>query len=97
MDIAITNDGHAWVVDGNVNKFLKFDLDGHLQYAWGTGPGAQPGIVWGTHRMSVDSNGNFYTASVFGGRAQKFTPKEGADPAKLVGSFLDFPRHPNEG
>ena len=97
MDIAITNDGHAWVVDGNVNKFLKFNLDGHLQYAWGTGPGAQPGIVWGTHRMSVDSDGNFYTASVFGGRAQKFTPKEGADPAKLVGSFLDFPAHPYEG
>ena len=97
MDIAITNDGHAWVVDGNVNKFLKFNLDGHLQYAWGTGPGGKPGHVWGTHRISVDTEGNFYTAAVWGGRAQKFTPKEDADPAKLVGSFLDFPRHPHEG
>ena len=96
MDMAITNDGHAWVVDGRANKFLKFNLDGHLLYAWGTF-GAEPGRVWGTHRISVDTEGNFYTAAVWGGRAQKFTPKEGADPAKLVGSFLDFPRPPHEG
>ena len=89
MDLAVTNDGYVWVADGIVNKFLKFDLDGHLLYAWGTF-GAEPGRVWGTHRFSVDSDGNLYTAEVWGGRAQRFRPKPGADPAKLVGSFLGF-------
>ena len=89
MDLAVTNDGHVWVADGMVNKFLKFDLEGHLLYAWGTF-GANPGQLWGTHRFSVDSAGNLYTAEVWGGRAQRFRPRPGADPEHLVGSFLDF-------
>ncbi len=32
-----------------------------------------------------DQEGNLYTAEVFNGRAQKFRPKPGADPAKLIG------------
>ena len=68
---------------------LKFDLNGKLLAAWGTF-GNQPGRLWGTHRISVDSEGNLYTAEVWGGRAQKFVPKKGADPSTLVGSFLDF-------
>ena len=90
MDLAVTNDGHVWVADGGVNKFLKFDMEGHLLYAWGTF-GANPGQLWGTHRFSVDSAGNLYTAEVWGGRAQKFRPRPGADPEKLIGSFLGFP------
>ena len=90
MDIAVTDDGHVWVADGQVNKFLKFDMQGRLLYAWGTFGGSEPGRVWGTHRMSVDSDGNFYTADVWGGRAQKFVPKPNADPAKLVGQFFGF-------
>ena len=90
MDIAVTNDGHVWVADGQVNKFLQFNRDGKLLYAWGTFGQVEPGRVWGTHRMSVDSDGNFYTADVWGGRAQKFVPKPNADPTRLVGTFLDF-------
>lgn len=89
MDIAITNDGFVWVADGQVNKFLKFNKQGQLLYSWGTF-GTAPGRVWGTHRMSVDSQGNFYTADVWGGRAQKFVPKKGVDPARLVGMFYGF-------
>ena len=96
MDLAVTNDGHVWVVEGNANKFLKFNMNGELLFSWGTF-GAAPGQVWGTHRISVDTEGNLYTADVFGGRAQKFRPKAGADPKKLIGSFLGFPRHPHEG
>jgi hypothetical protein len=29
-----------------------------------------------------------YTAEVFGGRVQKFRPKQGADPAKVMGQEL---------
>lgn len=90
MDIAITNDGAVWVADGQVNKFLKFDQDGRLLYAWGTFGGSEPGRVWATHRISVDSEGNFYTADVFGGRAQKFVPKKIAAPTHLMGTFLAF-------
>jgi len=89
MDLAITNDGFLWVADGGVNKMLKFDLNGKLLSAWGTF-GNQPGRLWGTHRISVDSEGNLYTAEVWGGRAQKFVPKKGADPSAMVGTFMDF-------
>ena len=82
--IAISKDQHMWVSDGHTNKILKYDLDGQLLYSWGTF-GEAPGYLWGTHYFHTDSEGNFYTAEVFGGRAQKFRPKKGADPKFLVG------------
>jgi sugar lactone lactonase YvrE len=36
------------------------------------------------HGFSVDQDGNFYVAEVDSGRAQKFTPRPGANPAFLV-------------
>jgi hypothetical protein len=33
----------------------------------------------------VDQEGNLYVAEVFGGRVQKFRPRPGADPAKMMG------------
>jgi len=82
--IAITKDRYLWVADGYNNKMLKYDLNGHLLYSWGTF-GERPGDIWGVHGFSVDSEGNLYTAEVFGGRPQKFRPKQGADKAELVG------------
>ena len=38
---------------------------------WGTW-GDFPGGMWGVHGLSIDSEGNFYTAEVDSGRAQKF-------------------------
>ena len=35
--------------------------------------------------MAVDGAGNFYTAAVDSGGAQKFTPRPGANPAFLLG------------
>ena len=66
-------------------KILKYDLNGRLLYSWGT-YGTFPGAVWGVHQFSVDAAGNLYAAETFGGRTQKFRPKPGADPAKLVGA-----------
>jgi hypothetical protein len=80
----ITKDQHLWVSDGITQKFTKFDLTGKLLYSWGTF-GAFPGGFWGVHQFSVDSEGNLYTADVHIGRPQKFRPKRGADPARLVG------------
>ena len=39
----------------------------------------------GSDEMTIDGEGNLYTGEVFNGRAQKFRPKKGADPAKLIG------------
>jgi len=80
----ITADRHLWAADRGTSKILKYDLDGHFLYAWGTW-GDFPGGMWGVHGMSVDQDGNFYVAEVDNGRAQKFRPRPGANPAMLVG------------
>jgi 6-phosphogluconolactonase (cycloisomerase 2 family) len=80
----VTADQALWVADGGTNRILKYDLDGHYQYGWGT-PGRWPGQFAGPHGMTVDQEGNLYVAEVFGGRVTKFQPKAGADPAKLIG------------
>jgi hypothetical protein len=43
-----------------------------------------------THALTVDQDGNLYAAEVFSGRVQKFRPKPGADPSKLVGQELRY-------
>jgi hypothetical protein len=78
--IRISDDQFLWAFSGPLDKLMKYDLNGHLLYAWGT-HGTTPGLFWAVHEFSVDSDGNFYTAEVFGGRSQKFRPREGADPA----------------
>lgn len=84
LSIGMAKDQHLWVNDGEVGRFLKFDLKGRLLFNWGTF-GHHPGQMWGTHAFATDSEGNVYTAEVWGGRAQKFRPKAGADPSQLIG------------
>ncbi len=82
--IAISKDQYAWIVDGYANKILKYNLDGQLLYSFGTF-GNAPGYFWGTHYFHTDSEGNLYTADVFGGHVQKFQPRKGADSKYLIG------------
>jgi DNA-binding beta-propeller fold protein YncE len=81
--IYIGADRTLWAFDRGTSKMLKYDLDGHFLYSWGTW-GDFPGGFWGVHGFSVDQEGNFYVAEVDSGRAQKFTPRAGANPAYLV-------------
>ncbi len=76
-------DRTLWAYDRGTSKMLKYDLDGHFLYSWGTW-GDFPGGFWGVHGFSVDQDGNFYTAEVDNGRAQKFIPRPGANPAYMV-------------
>lgn len=76
-------DRMLWTFDRNTQKMLKYDLEGRLQYAWGT-VGDFPGTLWGVHGISVDQEGNLYVAEVDAGRAQKFRPRAGANPDYLV-------------
>jgi sugar lactone lactonase YvrE len=80
-------DKYLWIADNATSKILKYDLEGHLLYAWGSG-GQFPGAMWNVHGMSVDQEGNLYIAEVNNGRAQKFMPRGDADPAYLVGKPL---------
>ena len=80
--LRVSEDGFLWVSSGVLNEFLKYDMNGRLQYGWGT-MGTAPGEMWSVHQFSADPDGNMYVAEVFGGRAQKFTPRPGADPAKI--------------
>jgi hypothetical protein len=63
---------------------VKWDEQGHFLYSWGTF-GHYPGGMWGVHQISVDQEGNVYVAEVANGRAQKFRPRPGANPAFLLG------------
>ena len=86
----ITTDQSLWISDGGTNRIVKYDLNGKYLYGWG-GPGGQLGQFNGPHSITVDQEGNLYLAEVFNGRVQKFRPKAGADPAKLVGAELRYP------
>jgi sugar lactone lactonase YvrE len=76
-----------WIADGGTGRMLKYDLDGNYLYGWGT-PGNEYGHFNGPHSITTDQEGNLYIAEVFAGRVQKFVPRQGADPAKLVGQHL---------
>jgi sugar lactone lactonase YvrE len=79
----IDGKGFLWVADRGTNKMLKYSLSGELLYSWGTW-GTFAGGFWGVHGISVDTEGNFYTAEVDTGRVQKFRPLPYADTAFLV-------------
>ena len=80
----ITADRYLWAADRGTSKMLKYDLNGNFLYSWGTW-GDFPGGMWGVHGLSTDQDGNFYVAEVDSGRAQKYKPRPGANPAFLVG------------
>jgi sugar lactone lactonase YvrE len=80
----ITSDRFLWAADRGTSKLLKYDLNGRFQYSWGTW-GDFTGGFWGVHGLSVDQEGNVYTAAVDSGGAQKFRPRKGANPAFLLG------------
>jgi len=85
----ITTDQFLWISDGGTNRIVKYDLNGKYLYGWGA-PGGLPGQFAGPHSITVDQEGNLYLAEVFNGRVQKFRPKKGADPTKVVGQELRY-------
>ncbi|MBI3047307.1 MAG: hypothetical protein HYY76_03255 [Acidobacteria bacterium] len=84
----ITSDRYLWAADRGTSKLLKYSLDGRFLYSWGTW-GDFRGAFWGVHGMSVDQEGNVYTAAVDSGGAQKFVPRRGANPAFLLGKQVN--------
>lgn len=85
--IGVSQDQHVWIADGQTQRILKYDLNGRLLYYWGT-IGGYPGELYGPNNLATDSDGNLYVSEVYGGRVQKFRPRKGADPTKLIGGML---------
>ena len=78
-------DRKLWAPDSRTWRLLKYDLEGHFLYGWGSLIDLpNPGGMFGVHEISVDQEGNLYTAEVSMGRAQKFVPRRGAQPEMLV-------------
>jgi len=82
--IFMSADRHIWGPDNVTSKFVKYDLEGHFLYSWGS-LGNWPGSLFCGHQMSVDQEGNLYIAEVCNGRVQKFRPREGVRPELLIG------------
>ena len=85
----------VWVISARLNRLLKYNTQGELQYHLGAFGGTRGGFAGGLsrpHQMDVDQEGNLYIASWDGGWMDKFVPKPNADPDKLVGRPLVLER-----
>jgi peptidylamidoglycolate lyase len=84
MHIMVTQDQSIWVVDLVAQRLLKYNTEGELLTYWGTA-GDFPGGFNGPHDFTVDATGNLYIDMGFGHRIEKYVPKPGVDPDRLVG------------
>jgi DNA-binding beta-propeller fold protein YncE len=82
--LVITENQHLWMSDADYNRFAKFDLNGVLQTYWGV-TGKAPGAFDNLHNFDVAEDGSLFVADAWNNRIQKFTPKEHADPERLIG------------
>ena len=67
------NDG-VWVISARLNRILKYNLAGELQYYFGAFGGTRGGFAGGLsrpHQLDVDQEGNLYIASWDGGWMDK--------------------------
>ena len=92
VGIFIDESESVWVVSAALNRLLKYNTQGQLLYHWGAygrTSGGFPGGFTRPHEVDVDQEGNVYITSWdWPGYLSKFTPKPGADPAKLIGQKL---------
>jgi len=76
-------DQTVWGADAGTHKLVQWDPDGRFIQSWGF-LSESPGAFWCNHAISVDNEGNLYSADVCSGRAQKFIPRAGADRSKMI-------------
>ncbi len=95
VGVYIDENEAVWVISATLNRILKYDRDGRLQYHWGAYGGTRGGFPGGLsrpHQIDVDQEGNVFVASWDGGWVNKFVPKPGAAAAELVGRPLVLER-----
>jgi peptidylamidoglycolate lyase len=82
--ILVTQDQSVWVTDLQTNRLLKYSPEGRFLTYRGVA-GTAEGTFQGPHDFHVDSEGNLYINQALAHRVDKFVPKPGADPSRLVG------------
>ena len=78
VGVYIDETNGVWVVSAALNRILKYNRDGVLQYYWGAYGGTSGGFAGGLsrpHQIDVDQEGNVYIASWDGGWVTKYVPK----------------------
>ena len=89
VGIFIDQSQSVWVVSAALNRLIKYNTEGQLQYHWGAYGRTSSGFPGGfarPHQVDVDQEGNVYISSWdWPGYLSKFTPRPGADQAKLIG------------
>ena len=91
VGVFIDENDSVWVISARLNRILKYSRAGELQYYWGAYGGTRGGFAGGLsrpHQLDVDQDGTVYIASWDGGWINKFVPKSGADPSRLIGRPL---------
>src|SRR5260370_17235531 len=66
-------DRTLWAYDRGTSKMLKYDLEGHFLYSWGTGGGFAGGVS-GVPGVPPASERTFYVADVDSGRLPPYPP-----------------------
>lgn len=82
LDI-IVNENDFWITDLNPLRFINFDFEGNIKYTWLV-PRELPDGYIEVHTFTVDPQGNLIGGDNQYGRSQKFTPRPGADPERLI-------------
>ena len=91
VGVFIDENEAVWVISASLNRLLKYNTEGELQYYLGAYGGTRGGFIGGLsrpHQMDVDQQGNLYIASWDGGWMDKYVPRSDADPSRLVGKPL---------
>ena len=90
--IFIDESDAVWVLDATLNRMLKYSLAGELLDYWGAyaevsslGRSGWPGGMSLPHQRDMDEGGKLYIAEFGGPWLDKFVPKSGADPTRLIG------------
>ncbi len=81
--IVVTENQEVWVADNQPVRLVKFDTNGNRLYSWDA-DGRGPGEFAELHEFGIDAHGNWYGADNILGRSQKFVPKPGVEPWKLM-------------
>ncbi len=81
--IIVTENQEVWVADNQPVRLVKFDTNGNRLYSWDA-DGRGPGEFAELHEFGIDAHGNWYGADNILGRSQKFVPKPGVEPWKLM-------------
>ena len=91
-------DRTLWAFDRGTSRMVKYDLQGHLLYSWGTW-GDFPGGFWGVHGMSVDQQGNLYVAAGLHkprGTSETLDTRPGLHVFSSQGKLLAFVETPED-